>query len=109
MTNVLPLSKNVLSNTCIFAVVLVIKNALILGLETQEKDENFRNFVGIHISKLHVSKYFIFFLMNEKLTPRFSLKTTALFYRQNAFPLSSLDIKTPQKHHCSMLYSMKNE
>ena len=50
------------------------KNALILGLETQRKDENFRNFVEIYIAEEHVFKYFILFVMKEKLTPRFSLK-----------------------------------
>ena len=83
MTHVLLLSKNVLSTTCIFTDVLGIKkNALILGLETRKKYENFRNFVEIHIAKLHVFKYFNLFVMKEKLTPCFALKATARFDRQ---------------------------
>ena len=51
-----------------------LKNALIRGVESRQKDENFRNFVKIYIAKLQVFKYFILFVMKEKLTPRFSLK-----------------------------------
>ena len=71
MTHVLLLSKNALAFSLLY---WALKSTLILGLETREKDENFRNFVGIHIAKLHVFKYFILFVMKEKLTPRFSLK-----------------------------------
>ena len=86
-----------------------LKKALILGLETRKKYENFRNFVRIHITKPHVIKCFTLFKMKEKLTQRFSKKITGIFDHLQAFPLSPLDTKMLQKHNRSVLYLMKNE
>ena len=86
-----------------------LKKALILGLETRKKYENFRNFVRIHITKPHVFKCFTLFKTKEKLTQRFSKKITGIFDHLQAFPLSPLDTKMMQKHNRSVLYLMKNE
>ena len=86
-----------------------LKKALILGLETRKKYENFRNFVRIHITKPHVFKCFTLFKMKEKLTQRFSKKITGIFDHLQAFPLSPLVTKMMQKHNRSVLYLMKNE
>ena len=99
MTNVLLLSKNVLSNTCIFTVVLGIKKQTHTWPGNTGKVQKILQFCEDSHCQARCLQV-IYFVCNERKTnSTFFTKKAAQFDRQNAFPLSSLDVKTPQKHH----------